>query len=453
MPLTRLCIKNFKSIKSCDISFSELNVLIGENGTGKTNILDAINYFYRNLTESNTSDRIFDENNHYSNELRITLVYDLSEFVKISKSNSDELPNLFDDQLTEKTKYGGYYKAIISMASKSKDKQLYVELSQIKGYPIRWNYSYEDRLIFKSLFPIFYIDTRNLDVTEWGYMWDVLGELGKVSNAERKTIESKINETLLDDNQEMSRKLKVITDIFSAADVSVKPAMSREFAQNLTKVFFSGEVIRQRGKWLGYYSTGTNSVKYIELLIKSIDAISKTKMKEPIVLFDEPEISLHSSYLDELTGAMLDVNSRLRIVVATHSSRLTKNIVTGAEKVSLYNVKLTNKYSNIQRMKKFPQYICDADFRLILLSAMRYAMGRNTYMPAVVSNYIKRHLRFLDDKFLALAADDIQRHLEDYAEHEPNPNLWQALLDTLETEQRARATHQAGKIMSGPIYR
>ena len=66
MPLTRLCIKNFKSIKSCDISFSELNVLIGENGTGKTNILDAINYFYRNLTESNTSDRIFDENNHYS---------------------------------------------------------------------------------------------------------------------------------------------------------------------------------------------------------------------------------------------------------------------------------------------------------------------------------------------------------------------------------------------------
>ena len=364
MPLTRLCIKNFKSIKSCDISFSELNVLIGENGTGKTNILDAINYFYRNLTESNTSDRIFDENNHYSNELRITLVYDLSEFVKISKSNSDELPNLFDDQLTEKTKYGGYYKAIISMASKSKDKQLYVELSQIKGYPIRWNYSYEDRLIFKSLFPIFYIDTRNLDVTEWGYMWDVLGELGKVSNAERKTIESKINETLLDDNQEMSRKLKVITDIFSAADVSVKPAMSREFAQNLTKVFFSGEVIRQRGKWLGYYSTGTNSVKYIELLIKSIDAISKTKMKEPIVLFDEPEISLHSSYLDELTGAMLDVNSRLRIVVATHSSRLTKNIVTGAEKVSLYNVKLTNKYSNIQRMKKFPQYSPSSKYRV-----------------------------------------------------------------------------------------
>ena len=94
--------------------------------------------------------------------------------------------------------------------------------------------------------------------------------------------------------------------------------------------------------------------------------------------------------------------------------------------------------------------ICDSDFRLILLSAMRYAMGRNTCMPALVSDYIKRHIRFLDDKFLALAANDIRRHLEDYAEHEPNPNLWQGLFDALKTAQRARATHQARKIMPGP---
>ena len=78
--------------------------------------------------------------------------------------------------------------------------------------------------------------------------------------------------------------------------------------------------------------------------------------------------------------------------------------------------------------------ICDSDFRLILLSAMRYAMGKNTCMPVVVSDYIKRHIRLLDDKFLVLAADDIRRYLEDYAEHEPNPNLWQNLLCVLETE-------------------
>lgn len=38
--------------------------------------------------------------------------------------------------------------------------------------------------------------------------------------------------------------------------------------------------------------------------------------------------------------------------------------------------------------------ICDSNFRLILLSAMRYAMDRNTYMPIVVADYIKRHRQF-----------------------------------------------------------
>lgn len=105
--------------------------------------------------------------------------------------------------------------------------------------------------------------------------------------------------------------------------------------------------------------------------------------------------------------------------------------------------------NNGKKFLLFPQDllapICDSDFRLILLSAMRYAMGRNTCMPAVVANYIKRHIRLLDDKFLVLAADDIRRHLEDYVEHEPNPNLWRDLLDALETEQGERATRQAKK--------
>ena len=94
--------------------------------------------------------------------------------------------------------------------------------------------------------------------------------------------------------------------------------------------------------------------------------------------------------------------------------------------------------------------ICDSEFRLILLSAIRYAMGRNTYMPVVVSGYIKRHLRLLDDKFLALATDDIRQHLENYAEHEPNSNLWHGLLGALETEQSERATCRARKIRLCP---
>lgn len=103
----------------------------------------------------------------------------------------------------------------------------------------------------------------------------------------------------------------------------------------------------------------------------------------------------------------------------------------------------------------FPQEIfaplCDNDFRLIVLSAMRYAMGRDTYMPLVVTDYIKRHIWLLDDKFLVLAANDIRRHFEDYGEHESNTALWQNLLEALETEQRDRVTRPVKKSRACPV--
>ena len=71
-------------------------------------------------------------------------------------------------------------------------------------------------------------------------------------------------------------------------------------------------------------------------------------------------------------------------------------------------------------------------------------------MPSVVADYIKRHLQLLDDKFLTLAANDIRQYLEDYAEHGANSDLWQDLLDALETEQRDRAARQARKIRPCP---
>ena len=69
--------------------------------------------------------------------------------------------------------------------------------------------------------------------------------------------------------------------------------------------------------------------------------------------------------------------------------------------------------NNSKEFFLFPQDmlapISDSDFRLILLSAMRYAMRRKTHMSSVVADYLKRHIQLLDNKFLTLAADDIQR--------------------------------------------
>ena len=101
---------------------------------------------------------------------------------------------------------------------------------------------------------------------------------------------------------------------------------------------------------------------------------------------------------------------------------------------------LTVTMGNGKEFLLFPRELLaplyDHDFRMILLAAMRYAMGRNTFMPLMVVRYIRRYIRLLDAKTLTLAANDIRHHFEDYGEYEQNPNLWQGLLATLEAQQR-----------------
>jgi predicted ATPase len=40
--LTRVRIKNYRSIAECDVTLSPLTVLVGPNGSGKSNFLDAL---------------------------------------------------------------------------------------------------------------------------------------------------------------------------------------------------------------------------------------------------------------------------------------------------------------------------------------------------------------------------------------------------------------------------
>ena len=46
MRITRIKVENFRSIKSADIKVSEFNIFVGQNNHGKTNLFEAIEWFY-----------------------------------------------------------------------------------------------------------------------------------------------------------------------------------------------------------------------------------------------------------------------------------------------------------------------------------------------------------------------------------------------------------------------
>lgn len=57
MFLERISLLNFKNVEQCDLSFSEnINCLLGNNGTGKTNLLDAIYYLSISKSAMNLTD-------------------------------------------------------------------------------------------------------------------------------------------------------------------------------------------------------------------------------------------------------------------------------------------------------------------------------------------------------------------------------------------------------------
>jgi energy-coupling factor transporter ATP-binding protein EcfA2 len=50
--ISRVRLKNYKSIANCDVSLGPLTILIGPNGTGKSNFLDALAFLARAVATS-----------------------------------------------------------------------------------------------------------------------------------------------------------------------------------------------------------------------------------------------------------------------------------------------------------------------------------------------------------------------------------------------------------------
>ena len=79
----------------------------------------------------------------------------------------------------------------------------------------------------------------------------------------------------------------------------------------------------------------------------------------------------------------------------------------------------------------------DEDFGEIVTSAVRYSIGRHSYMPELVCNFIIRNICALNNKTLAIIISDIDR------EYKLNPKLdysetWLSLKMTIQKEISSR---------------
>lgn len=70
-------------------------------------------------------------------------------------------------------------------------------------------------------------------------------------------------------------------------------------------------------------------------------------MKKPIIMLDEPEISLHPTYIKRLANIICKHAINLYILVSTHSPQLVKTATstTMIDNIYLYNVMIDKNYT------------------------------------------------------------------------------------------------------------
>lgn len=86
-------------------------------------------------------------------------------------------------------------------------------------------------------------------------------------------------------------------------------------------------------------------------------------------------------------------------------------------------------------MRKVP---INKDFETILICAVRYALGRQSYMPSLVIGYITPLLPQLSDWALAVMEDDLTDPVGGYGDPKIDEPGWIAFLIKIKNERKKR---------------
>ncbi|MGM7504691.1 retron Eco8 family effector endonuclease [Proteus mirabilis] len=296
MGLQSIRIKNLLSFDDVIInSLEDINCIIGMNNTGKSNLMKIIRYFYDKLDDVKVIPLDFHSN--YTPSGSITLTYDVTRIKRIVMNINNDgrfhkhiYNTLFKPQLfTLKSN-----KSIFSLPlllPRQKKNTYSITLTISKDDSVIWSIKDPNaRRLIKTLFPFFYIETRHIDLYDWNSIWKMVSSINSFNFSEIK------KEDLLEFlDEKISTKRgsykKYIERVESA--IHTKPYSYKDKVVNYLKIVLDGDIFTNKGEDLYIQSDGTNSHKYLEIILSLLISLTRTEFINPIIYIDEPEIGLH----------------------------------------------------------------------------------------------------------------------------------------------------------------
>ena len=88
----------------------------------------------------------------------------------------------------------------------------------------------------------------------------------------------------------------------------------------------------------------------------------------------------------------------------------------------------------------------DDEFGCIINAAVRYAIGRHTYMPGVVKDFVIRYISALDLKTLMVIETDIDREMKYLGNGLDYKEVWVELYNAVQKEIKSRSDNAVSAI-------
>lgn len=393
MAISKLKIKNFKCFKNWfTIDFKKgINVLVGNNGAGKTTILEAINlaltgFYHGKNIKNELSQYLF--NNDIVNEY----------LKKVNEGNVVELPEIiievyFDETVNEFLGDGNTENSTdqsgISLSISFDERYI----SEYKTLCSKWITSlpieyYEVNMIS---FARENITPRNIPVKS------ALIDTTSYTPINGSDIYiSRIIKNLLEENEiiDVSQAHRLMKDTFSKNKgiESINKKLTNSIQNELT----IGVDFGTRNSWENSLVTKLSGVPYNNIgkgnqcIIKTQLALSDKKIKDrQLILVEEPESHLSYSNLNIILNSMNESNDK-QIIITTHSSFVLNKL--GLENLILINKNQTLRLSELSRdTTKFFKKVSGYDTLRLLLSSKSILVEGDSDELIVQRAYMDSH--------------------------------------------------------------
>lgn len=341
MGIEQISISNYKSLQNITINIDrdsyDLQCIIGKNGTGKSNILDAINYFYK-MAESDLmyNDTYIDSNNKYIQKMHIEFIYNLKIPYKLNTNEYIE-------------------NALIEMDSYVKNGKIKVKLTQYKDGSIEWFPSNKNiRKFLCKWFPIYMVDTRFITLDDWSLIWNIISDLS-ISTIKKDNMDfDKKLDTLLSEiyGPKYKKVVGKIESIFENENVTINNHNYSERYISALNTRLGGSEFLNNSYKINYHSDGNNSLKFIKLVIQLISYLSQTGWKMPLIIIDEPEIGLHPQLIEDLVQSISEsINDRVNMIITTHSTSLITALIKNEMNVDIKRLYMKSDYTKLEKIR------------------------------------------------------------------------------------------------------